>query len=357
MKIAFLGDLAVFDSGLLPRNWTSELKNVRDFLMDYDLVVANLEAPITEKSKTLVCKGIHLRTSRRIIKLLQYLNVRLVCLANNHIFDYGIKGFKDTLKILDENNIYYYGVDNKCYEVINQDVDIVFHGYCCYSTNGAKYISKNSNKHGVDELASGSVEKDLLHDKESGKFSVLSFHWGDEYSPLPNSIQYDWMHELSLKYSFLVHGHHAHVIQGIERVNTSLIAYNMGNFCFDECHSQVNPALAIKQSEANKESFILSVKFENNVLQAWDTQGIFYGSNGIKLIDNKKRIAELSKKIVYCHEQKYKDEAIDAIKNQKDNNLPVHDFKWLLSKMNYYSIVAKLLTYVNKYRYKRAMKI
>ena len=40
--------------------------------------------------------------------------------------------------------------------------------------------------------------------------------------------------------------HHPHVAQGIEMHKSSLIAYSLGNFCFDDVYTSVSKAPLVK---------------------------------------------------------------------------------------------------------------
>ena len=185
IKVAFLGDIALFADGTLEGDWKTKFQEVADFLSGYDLVVAHLEAPITERSFTAVCKGIHLKTTEKIIDVLKMLNVKIVCLANNHMCDFGMKGLYDTVKKLDGAGIAYYGVNGRSETVKINGEMLSFHGYCCYSANGAHYVYKKG-KMGVHALIRDNVLYDLQEDVKRNVLSVLSMHWGDEYSSLPN---------------------------------------------------------------------------------------------------------------------------------------------------------------------------
>jgi poly-gamma-glutamate synthesis protein (capsule biosynthesis protein) len=353
VKLAFLGDIAIFDNGMLKVGWEKRLKDIKKVFDEHDIVIANLEVPLTDRKKTSVCKGIHLKSDNRIIPILKYLKINGVCLANNHICDFGISGMEDTIKTLKNENISFYGVNHSEWKINYDNNKIAFHGFCCYSSNGAKYINYKGQS-GIIPLTRKNVIDALEKDKLEGVMSVLSFHWGDEYSQLPNERQVAFVHELADNYNFILHGHHAHVMQGIETFKNSVIAYNQGNFCFDVCASPVNPKLVIKQSDLNKESFILSVEMENNHIISWDSIGIWNESDGIKVIDNKEKVCHLSSKITHCNETAYKEESLQMIRIQKTNNLAKHNLNWLISKLNYYSIGAKIASYRNEKEYKRA---
>lgn len=353
VRIAFLGDIALFADGTLSGGWMNKFQSVADELSKYDLVVANLEAPITESCFTAECKGIHLKTTSKMIDVLKYLKVRIVSLANNHACDFGIRGLEDTVNALEAAGIKYYGVNGKSETLLVKNEPITFHGYCCYSANGSHY-STIDRKKGINALTRERVLYDLQEDSKKRTLPVLSMHWGDEYSNLPNEKQVHFMHELADKYTFVLHGHHTHAMQGIEEHNGSLLAYSQGNFCFDEVHSTVNKSLQIKQSKVNAESFILSIAVEDGTIVEWSTTGLYNSGRTVELIDNKERIRSFSDMIAYCEKDEYKAMSREMIHNQKINNLGKRDIKWLMSKLNYYSIGAKILWYRNNRLYKNA---
>jgi hypothetical protein len=62
---------------------------------------------------------------------------------------------------------------------------------------------------------------------------VVAFHQGLEYSDYPSSGIIAAAHQMIDAGADVVIGHHAHVLQGIERYAGGLIAYSLGNFVFD----------------------------------------------------------------------------------------------------------------------------
>jgi len=87
------------------------LKNFKSLLLQSDLVIANLETPITNLPQSpFPEKGyVHWSDVRKAPKALQEHNITVVSLANNHTLDYGIKGLKQTLLVLAKNNIEWFG--------------------------------------------------------------------------------------------------------------------------------------------------------------------------------------------------------------------------------------------------------
>jgi len=355
IKIAFLGDFAIFPNKTLRKDWKAYFQDVSEELEKYDLVVINLETPITAQNRTTVCKGVHLKTSETMVDVLQYLHVGAVCLANNHICDFGLRGLKDTIDCLKNAGIPYYGINGKSLLLPVADENISLHGYCCFSANGAHYLTKrNSSKKGVNALTKTLVEHDLAEDKQNGHLSVLSFHWGDEYSQLPNEKQVKFVKGISSSYSFILHGHHTHAMQGIKEYAQSVAMFSQGNFCFDEVESSVNKGIRVLQNEINNESFIAIFSIENAAIRQWNTIGIMNTGEKIDIIDNSAKLKQLSQRIDHCEEEDYKQESRRMIQEQKRTNLGKKGFKWFIQKMNYYSIGAKLLSYRNNHLYKKS---
>jgi len=64
-------------------------------------------------------------------------------------------------------------------------------------------------------------------------YVILSLHWGTELSEYPSPEQVALAHSLIDAGVDVILGHHPHVLQGIERYNSGLIFYSLGNFIFD----------------------------------------------------------------------------------------------------------------------------
>ena len=62
---------------------------------------------------------------------------------------------------------------------------------------------------------------------------VLSYHGGIEYAPRPSPRKAAFFRRLLDAGVDVIHGHHPHVLQPIERLGDKLVAYSLGNFVFD----------------------------------------------------------------------------------------------------------------------------
>ena len=152
MKIALLGDIAFFGKFSLTNNENlfNYFEEVSSLLKNYDLVIGNLETPFVTNQKEYGIKSAFIKSDPINVTILKQLNIDVLNLANNHIYDYGIKSYELTKSILDEHKIKYFGIENKQLLIEKDSAKIAIHGYCCYSTNPLGI--NNKSRKGVNEL-------------------------------------------------------------------------------------------------------------------------------------------------------------------------------------------------------------
>ena len=111
-----------------------------DFTLDS--FIFNLEYTISEQGDPATGK-VNLKTEKSFIKETFGIQPKAVCLANNHIFDYGIEAFNDTLHYLDSQKVEYFGAGNERDNYNNPVIlrtdgkKIALLGYTCPSTHPA----------------------------------------------------------------------------------------------------------------------------------------------------------------------------------------------------------------------------
>ena len=135
MKIALVGDIGFFGRYSIENNVDvfDYFHEASEYLSQFDYVVGNLELPFLKDGKSIGAKSAYLKSDPRNIALLEYLNINIVTLANNHIFDFGQQGVESTIELLERHNIKHFGLNHKALTL--DDAKIALHGYCCYSTN------------------------------------------------------------------------------------------------------------------------------------------------------------------------------------------------------------------------------
>lgn len=352
MKIALLGDIAFFGKFSLKNNSNlySYFEEVSKLLKSYDLVIGNLEPPFVTNQKEYGYKSAYIKSDPNNVELLKYLNVSIVNLANNHIYDYGFEGYELTKNILDKESISYFGVENKQLEIKFESNKLAIQGYCCYSTNplGINITKQN----GINELNYTEVHENLVKNIDKGFFNIIGFHCGQEHVNYPNFDHVLLGRKLAEKGSFVFYGHHPHVAQGVEIKNNSLLAYSLGNFCFDDVYTKKSKKPLIKQSDNNKESFILELTIENNSLVNHKIIPIFIGTKKIEIGSKsiKNKIIGYSEALLKT-EQDYINFRSILLKEYIVNRKLMRNFNWYLKRLNYKSVFMILNSKKNSKKY------
>jgi len=260
MKMVFLGDV-----------FLKKKVKVPTFKNSY--VVANLEAPITESEDPYPGK-VNLKIRPNIFDSVMGSKISAVCLANNHIMDYGEDGFKDTIGYLDKRGIDYFGAGKKEDNYGNpsfcrlEGEKIALIGYVCRSTSP---VLRCGSSFGCAPLSINRVLSDIEECKREGADqTVVQFHWGAEEVFLPKPRDVEIARTVADAGVNLVIGHHAHVAQPSETYKNTDIFYGLGNY--------VMPDLAEK-------SFYKKNKYTrtyNRRQYSWNRKSICVGYDPIK---------------------------------------------------------------------------
>lgn len=190
------------------------LKKVKSIFSKDDVTIVNLEGTFTDSGnradKTFTFKG-----PAAYVDILKKGSVEVVNTANNHTFDFGRQGYRDTIKTLKDNKIKYCRNSTIAYQKV-KGVKIAFLGF---------------NK--LDGVAASTVKENIEKaKKKNADIIIVSFHWGIERSYNPDATQESLARCAIDNGAALVLGHHPHVLQGIERYKGRYIVYSLGNFCF-----------------------------------------------------------------------------------------------------------------------------
>ncbi|HHY14377.1 MAG TPA: hypothetical protein GX526_07080, partial [Thermoanaerobacterales bacterium] len=155
-------------------------------------------------------------------KILKEGSVEVVNIANNHTHDYMSQGYDDTLENLTKEEIHYFGYDN----VLIKDVKGIKIGLLGFNELGINEVGTNS----IDFKRE--VKKSIEDIKDNVDLIIVSFHWGEENTILPNYNQISLARTAVDAGADLILGHHSHVIQGIENYKGKHIIYSLGNFVY-----------------------------------------------------------------------------------------------------------------------------
>ncbi|MCP3755797.1 CapA family protein [Streptomyces sp. TBY4] len=154
--------------------------------------------------------------------------------ASNHALDHGEGGVKDTLDTLDKAGLKHTGSardEKEGTTPLIMDVKGVKVAQISFAGgfNGRQVPADKPwlvNKTSLDAISA--AEKAAR--AAGAEVVILSIHWGKEHQPAPNSLQLSLAKKISERTGInLVIGHHAHVVQPMEKVGDIWVAYGLGN--------------------------------------------------------------------------------------------------------------------------------
>lgn len=346
-KIAFIGDIAFIGKYDLNTNIKAKeyFKDIAKYLSSFDYVIGNLEGPLTSKTHTSVCKSMHLKMNPINVELLKYLNINIVNLGNNHINDFGKSGIEDTIKTLNENNIEWFGLHDKTLEKRIGKHNICLSSFCCYSANGTNY-----NHDGLTPLTYNNLIRQLDNDKKKNNISFLNFHWGEEYTNYPKLDDIHLVKNISNNHSGYIIGHHPHIIQGYAKYNNMNVCYSLGNFCFDDLVS-LDKKTKLIQENYNKVGQIIEYTFNNNIIHS--RKLIDFKDGVLKIVDDTETIKYIDSILIDDDKPSYNINMNKQVKLNRMKKFPKRNLKWVLSKMNYNSIVTFITSKFNSNKYQK----
>lgn len=243
-RLTFVGDI-MLDRGVktsvynnFEGNYASLFENLTD-LQDSDISFANLEGPISDRGKNVGSKY-SFRFEPQVADVLKESGLDVVSFANNHVGDWSLTAFTDTLDHLTNAGVLYAGAGKTKKEA--SDVTILQSngikvGYLAFSDVGPNWLEAQMDGAGHLLASDPNRIEYIKQAKEKVDILVVSYHWGEEYS------EHNDRQETLAKSSIdagasLVIGHHPHVIQDTEEYNGGLIVYSLGNAIFDQYFSE-----------------------------------------------------------------------------------------------------------------------
>ena len=302
MKLALLGDIALF--GRMSVNTNPKLyeyfMDIADYLSHFDYVVGNLETPFSVVKKKHGAKSAFICSDVENVRTLKQLHIDAVCLANNHMFDFGSEGYETTKKVLKENCIDFFGTEGKELRIERDGCVLVFNGYCCYTSGPLKCVP--FGEYGVNAYNLRTVEERIKRNEERGALNIVSVHAGLEHVNYPSIEHISAARKLAEKVDYVYYGHHPHVIQGAEKYKGSIIAYSLGNFCFDDIYTKASgnkPLITL--TENNRHGAILELTIEKNRVINWsETVVHIEKGNKMKLVETYAPLNDYNNAITSC---------------------------------------------------------
>ena len=272
-RIGFAGDVMLgrgvderWRSGPPEGIWGTMLERIRSL----DGVFCNLECCLSDRGRPRPGRTYHFRADPDwAVPALRAGGTSWVSLANNHVLDFGGGAFSDTLAHLSVGGIAHAGagsdleaaLEPSVVEVAGLEVAVIAFTDRSPSYGagperaGTAFVRTEPGNPVTRRLVDAALERARERDPD---LVFASLHWGPNWVTRPSSAQRRFARGLVDRGVDLVHGHSAHVVQGIEVYRGRPIVYDAGDFVDD---------YAVKPDLHNDRSFLFELAVEDGTLE------------------------------------------------------------------------------------------
>ncbi|SFR58587.1 poly-gamma-glutamate synthesis protein (capsule biosynthesis protein) [Marinobacter daqiaonensis] len=240
MRIMFVGDINLGEYytsfGHGPGTYLEHsdvFARVRELFGQADLVVGNLEAPLTthnfdpDDPERVVLRG-----HPKHAKLLSEVGFSVLQVANNHTVQHGREGFDETVRALTEAGVEAVGLNQ-------QELTVLEVGGKTLGFLAASDVPDNTDKRQVSYQR---LDTEFLERVKASVPNVdhlfVMLHWGLESSTVPMDYQRELISELSQAGVRGIIGSHPHLFYEVWQEGETVCAPSLGNFVFDLCWDQ-----------------------------------------------------------------------------------------------------------------------
>ena len=243
MNLFFCGD--IMPGGVLPYQSSYISQELQGYMEQFDYRIGTLESAI---GTNLPYDDVKMQGRANIIYArnedffrIKDMGFDVVSLANNHVWDLGEEGLKNTIEILKANGIKYCGAGMDIEEaskpaIIEKDgIRIAILAYCMYGSKYLGYVElAGDGKAGINPLDIDKVVDDIKNAKKMFDKVIVLPHWGREYryDPLPNCVT--MAKRMIDSGADAVLGSHTHQMQPFLKYKGKPICFSMGNFLFPD---------------------------------------------------------------------------------------------------------------------------
>jgi poly-gamma-glutamate capsule biosynthesis protein CapA/YwtB (metallophosphatase superfamily) len=280
--VAAVGDLMchrwmvsdAYDRDTKTYNFVPMLADIAPLLIEADIAVGNLETPVagSEFGYTGSSSLLNFNAPDSYLDMLKSAGFDVLTNANNHILDKRWQGILNTLDALDEWGFVHTGgfrnqEENETPCIVEHDgIRIAFVTGTGILNIGRGAIPKEFRQWAFNDLDIEKLSADIDRARQAGADLVFaSMHWGSEGTQKPSSHQRRLAEELIAAGADCILGHHPHVLQPIEMVEsggrTGLVFYSLGNFISNMYPPQADTgAIAYITYEKNNETGEVTLK-------------------------------------------------------------------------------------------------
>lgn len=290
--IGFGGDLMIgrlVDPYLDQHSSSYVWGNLRPILSRIDLNIVNLETTLTQSKKARP-KVFNFKADPKRVSVLKEGFIGAVNIANNHILDFSEEGLLETLQTLDAAHILHVGAGkdlNQARQPAILEKKGIKIGLLGCSDNEPDWKAETSHP-GINFVKIDNPEPlraSIEALRKQVDLLILSIHWGPNMRRRPASHFRSFAHALIDLGVDILHGHSAHVFQGVEIYKQKLILYDTGDLADDYA---VDPFLR------NDLSFFFVVKASKNKLLSLEMIPTAIGKFQVNLFHEKESLEAMT---------------------------------------------------------------
>lgn len=244
MRIGFTGDVS-FHNQVAPDALTGVASQ-----LDCSLVV-NFESVFVDPRTALtpVRDKISLWSPSDRIALLDPLEPAAICLANNHIGDYGDDVARHTLDLTSARYpTFGAGLLPADFHRHVLDGDEIRVALLAYSLEDSSPLPATTNRIGPRLFDEATWLADQAWARQAADQVAVMLHWGDVHTHCPRPDQLTRARTLIDQGADLVIGSHSHTVQGFERHHDKYIFYSLGNLFFPDVRVEVHGRVITKHN-------------------------------------------------------------------------------------------------------------
>lgn len=198
-----------------------------------DYLIVNLECPLTLSQSPIEKAGPNLRADSKTVVLMKNLGVDLAAMANNHIYDQGLRGLKDTLETCRAHGIATVGAGETLADAQQFHVATI-KGKSIAFVNFAEneFGNATSKRGGANPLDIVDNTRQIKLARQEAEAVIVIIHGGHEHFHYPSPRMVKTYRFFAEQGATAIIAHHPHCISGYEIYGGVPIFYSLGNFLF-----------------------------------------------------------------------------------------------------------------------------
>lgn len=260
------------------KNPENVFDNIKDILDIWDINCFNLESPISEEDP--YYDVIWIDPTK--VDILKKWNINYVNIANNHMFDLWVKGFRDTIENLKKGWINYFwwwpnSIESHKPIIFEKNwTKIWFLWYFQNTRTNINYVCSAEWKSWINPICEEEIFKDISKAKQDFWVDLLfvSLH-GDIENHIRVSKQFEKLCKKIIgHWADWIFWHHSHVPKKIDIYMGKPIFYSFWNFIFGQYYKKFWKDNYFAQIKIQNKKIVQIYKY----IITWDEKNIFQPS-------------------------------------------------------------------------------